>query len=160
MAEAEMRKTSQTIHVTTVGIKGIMRSHAQNALIGRMESTWNGPRECKREHWYTGICWRDHKYESLWFASSDKGTSDDKSVNSFDSCIEGVEGVGFLEVTGEHRGRPIYNQNHVHLDSCTTDHSMFALEHLNHRHTTGVCLQQNCNASLRLTKRKGFWIML
>ena len=91
------------------------------------------------------------------YASSDEGASDDESVNTFDSCIEGV---GFLEVTGECRDRPICNRNHAYLDSCTTNHSMFALEHSNLHHTTGMCLWQNCNAGSRLTKRKWFWMML
>jgi hypothetical protein len=91
------------------------------------------------------------------YASTDEDGSHDESVSTFDSCIEGV---GFLEVTGESRDRPICNRNHAYLDSCATNHSMFALEHLNRRHTTGVCLRQNCNAGSRLTKRKGFWMML
>ena len=80
----------------------------------------------------------------------------DESDSTCDSCIDGV---GFLEVADKKQKRATCSRDKVYLDSCATNHSMFALEHLERRHTTRVCLRQSCNAGSRLTQRKGFWFL-
>eukprot|EP00804_Cyclotella_cryptica_P029929 CCRYP_017819-RA/>CCRYP_017819-RA protein AED:0.41 eAED:0.41 QI:0/-1/0/1/-1/1/1/0/194 len=65
-----------------------------------------------------------------------------------------VKGVGFLEVNRDRMTRTKCNRNKAYLDTCCTNHSCFAAEHLKNIHTTGVVLKQHCNEG---TKGIKFW---
>jgi hypothetical protein len=48
-------------------------------------------------------------------------------------------------------------RNKIFLDSCATNHTMFATEHLSGCHTTKTFLRQNCNAGSKLVNKMGTW---
>eukprot|EP00804_Cyclotella_cryptica_P008701 CCRYP_018547-RA/>CCRYP_018547-RA protein AED:0.32 eAED:0.32 QI:0/-1/0/1/-1/1/1/0/427 len=66
-----------------------------------------------------------------------------------------LEGVGFIEV--ERKNRKTCDRNKAYLDTCCTNHSCFAAEHLENIHDTGVVLKQHCNAGTNTTGKAGFW---
>jgi hypothetical protein len=90
------------------------------------------------------------------------------SVNLSDSSIvsaEGAEdedifvdgGVGFLLPTDHwtNNKKVDCGRNKMFLDSCATNHMMFAVEHLTGCHTTKTFLRQNCNAGSKLVNWMG-----
>eukprot|EP00804_Cyclotella_cryptica_P004287 CCRYP_013486-RA/>CCRYP_013486-RA protein AED:0.93 eAED:0.93 QI:0/0/0/0.5/0/0/2/0/352 len=66
-----------------------------------------------------------------------------------------IEGVGFMEV--ERTARKTCDRNKAYLDTCCTNHTCFASEHLKDIHITGVVLKQHCNAGTNMTAKAGFW---
>ena len=62
-------------------------------------------------------------------AGEENDSDDEDSQSTYISCIEGV---GFLEVNAKHQRQKCTtcNRNRVYLDNCATNHSMFAVEHL------------------------------
>eukprot|EP00804_Cyclotella_cryptica_P018938 CCRYP_006456-RA/>CCRYP_006456-RA protein AED:0.43 eAED:0.42 QI:0/0/0/1/1/1/2/0/255 len=71
-----------------------------------------------------------------------------------DSDDEGLlEGVGFLEV----EKRMSHNRNKIYLDSCATNHKLFAGEYANNIHKVAVGLRQNCIAGSSIMNKMGYW---
>ncbi len=66
-----------------------------------------------------------------------------------------IEGVGFLGI--RHSRRLTCDHDKAYLDTCCTNHTCFAAEHLVNIHDTGVVLRQHCNAGTNLTGKAGFW---
>ena len=81
---------------------------------------------------------------------------EDASIESVDDDDGFFEGVALLTPTGsENSSRLNCGRNKLFLDSCATQHTMFAQEYLDRQHTTGVYLRQNCNAGSKLTNKCG-----
>eukprot|EP00804_Cyclotella_cryptica_P005158 CCRYP_018674-RA/>CCRYP_018674-RA protein AED:0.59 eAED:0.44 QI:0/0/0/0.5/0/0/2/0/146 len=66
-----------------------------------------------------------------------------------------IEGVGFLEI--EKAARIMCDRNKAYLDTCCTNHTCFASEHLTDIHVTGVVLKQHCNAGTNTMAKADFW---
>jgi hypothetical protein len=58
------------------------------------------------------------------------------------------------------KGRFDCGRNKLFLDSCATNHTMFAPEYLTGRHTSNVYLRQNCNAGSKVTNQCGYYVGL
>ena len=99
---------------------------------------------------------------------------EDVSIGSLDDLDDGdgwVDGVAFqsiatalggdivaLHSTGVAGGSMFdCGRNKLFLDSCATQHTMFAPEYLTGRHTTNVYLRQNCNAGSKVTNQCGYY---
>jgi hypothetical protein len=87
---------------------------------------------------------------------------DDVSISSAPGADDGdifVDGVGFLLPTDHWmNGKKVEcGRNKIFLDSCATNHTMFAVEHLTGCHETKTFLRQNCNAGSKLVNRMGTW---
>jgi hypothetical protein len=87
---------------------------------------------------------------------------DDVSISSAPGAEDGdifVDGVGFLLPTDHWtNGKKVEcGRNKIFLDSCATNHTMFAVEHLTGCHETKTFLRQNCNAGSKLVNRMGTW---
>ena len=66
-------------------------------------------------------------------------------VNVSGEELEFMEGFGFLDARSmEHR--VTCDHNKLYLNTCTSNNTMFASEHMGGVYTTGVQLGQNCNA--------------
>ena len=64
--------------------------------------------------------------------------------------VDIVDGVGFLVAD-----RMTCDRNKLYLDTCATNHTMFATENLERIHNLGVRLRQHCNAGLQQLARWG-----
>ncbi len=65
--------------------------------------------------------------------------------------VDIVDGVGFLVAD-----RMTCNRNKLYLDTCATNHTMFATENLERIHNVGVRLRQHCNAGATTTGKMGY----
>jgi hypothetical protein len=84
------------------------------------------------------------------------------SIVSADGAEDGdifVDGIGLLLPTDHwtNSKKVDCGRNKIFLDSCATNHTMFAMEHLTGCHTTKTFLRQNCNAGSKLVNRMGTW---
>lgn len=84
------------------------------------------------------------------------------SITSADGAedIDVFDGVAMVlpSVLGKGKARDFNcGRNKLFLDSCATQHTMFASEYLTGQHTSKVYLKQNCNAGSRLTNKRGYW---
>eukprot|EP00804_Cyclotella_cryptica_P002560 CCRYP_010401-RA/>CCRYP_010401-RA protein AED:0.15 eAED:0.13 QI:0/0/0/0.5/1/1/8/0/1350 len=96
----------------------------------------------------------DEQRTALGVSNLVLGDGEDKEDRSVSSDNEGLlEGVGFLEVGR----RATCNRNKIYLDSCATNHTIFAGEYASNIHKVAVGLRQNCNAGSSVTRRMGFW---
>jgi hypothetical protein len=88
---------------------------------------------------------------------------DDASIKTADG--DGTfEGVAFI-MPGAGSGtvakvRVNCGRNKLFLDSCATQHTMFAVEYLLRRHVTKIFLRQNCNAGSKITNKCGYYMDL
>ena len=65
--------------------------------------------------------------------------------------VDIVDGMGFLVAD-----RMTCNRNKLYLDTCTTNHTMFATENLERIHNVGMRLRQHCNAGATTTGKMGY----
>jgi hypothetical protein len=98
-------------------------------------------------------------------------TLDDFSIQSIDGDEEYVDSVAFYNTTMHSDGVTLHSvegakgrfdcgRNKLFLDSCATQHTMFAPEYLTGRHTSNVYLRQNCNAGSKITNQCGYYVGL
>ena len=66
--------------------------------------------------------------------------------------IDIVDGVGFLIAD-----RVTCDRKKLYLDTCATNHTMFAIESLERIHNVGMRLRQHCNAGATTTGKMGYW---
>eukprot|EP00804_Cyclotella_cryptica_P009344 CCRYP_009005-RD/>CCRYP_009005-RD protein AED:0.36 eAED:0.36 QI:20/0.12/0.11/1/0/0/9/0/1019 len=66
--------------------------------------------------------------------------------------IDIIDGVGF-----HISDRMTCDRTKLYLDTCATNHTMFATERLEKIHKVGVKLRQHCNAGATTTGRMGYW---
>jgi hypothetical protein len=86
---------------------------------------------------------------------------DDVSIETADG--DGTfEGVAFISpgAGAEVKVRVNCGRNKLFLDSCATQHTMFAIEYLLQRHLTKIFLCQNCNAGSKITNKCGYYMGL
>eukprot|EP00956_Cyclotella_meneghiniana_P038953 scaffold162906_cov46-Cyclotella_meneghiniana.AAC.1 len=81
----------------------------------------------------------------------------DASIASLDDDYGFVDGIALHVSTGRDGKRVDCGRNKLFLDSCATQHTMFAPEYLSRRHTTKVYLNQHCNAGTKLTNKCGYY---
>ena len=94
---------------------------------------------------------------SVNFDDASIGTVVDDSHDAGDDN-DSLYGTFFVQSTSTKRGkRQDCGRNKLFLDSCATNHTMFATEHLERCHTVKVVLRQNCNAGSKLTNKMGYW---
>eukprot|EP00956_Cyclotella_meneghiniana_P009214 scaffold12647_cov40-Cyclotella_meneghiniana.AAC.3 len=82
---------------------------------------------------------------------------EDASIASLDDDYGFVDGIALHVSTGRQGSRTDYGRNKLFLDSCATQHTMFAPEYLTRRHVTKVYLNQHCNAGSKLTNKCGYY---
>ena len=82
---------------------------------------------------------------------------DEASIESFDEENGFFEGVAFIIPTTGSEPRMDCGRHKLFLDSCATQHTMFAPEYLSRLHFTKMYLRQNCNAGSKLTNKCGYY---